>query len=98
MLHYTRQNDFDGIVALRYPRSSIPVPMRDEVDAVDWGTWEWLTPPSEIVMLATGALVHEAISAAEILSRHGISLDVVNASFIKPLDLGVLVKIREKSR
>jgi len=40
----------------------------------------------KIIIIATGTMVHEAISAAEILKKKGVSATVIDMHTIKPLD------------
>ena len=97
MLHYTCDNDLDGVVAIRYPRDTVPTRMTDEVKKIEWGRWELLTEPSELVILAVGTMVRVALEAAEKLKTEGLNLAVVNARFVKPLDLNLLEKMAGSS-
>jgi len=97
MLHYTCDHDYDGVVAIRYPRDAVPTPMTDEIKAIEWGHWELLTEPSELVILAVGAMVRTALEVAESLKTEGLNLAVVNARFVKPLDLKLLEKLAGSS-
>ncbi|MEW5995021.1 MAG: 1-deoxy-D-xylulose-5-phosphate synthase, partial [Candidatus Zixiibacteriota bacterium] len=67
MLHYTVDNSFEGAVAIRYPRDSIPTDMQDEIAHIEWGEWKALTPLNDIVLLATGTMVTVGQQAAKIL-------------------------------
>jgi 1-deoxy-D-xylulose-5-phosphate synthase len=84
---YTAHHYQDGPIAYRYPRihgrgTSITEPFRK----IKIGSWETIVEGQHIAVLAVGPMVHIAQSAAEHLSREGISVKVVNARFIKPLD------------
>jgi 1-deoxy-D-xylulose-5-phosphate synthase len=98
MLHYTADSELPGITAIRYPRDAVPEPVREEIATIDWGSWEWLTEPGEIVVLAVGTMVASAVKAADKLARQGIPLSVVNARFVKPFDLAVLEDVRRRAR
>ena len=97
MLHYTVDHELSGPVAFRYPRGSIPADMVDEIPRLDWGKWETLTSPGDVVILAVGTMVTNAQQAAEILSSKGITLSIVNARFVKPLDLEMLSKVMDRA-
>jgi 1-deoxy-D-xylulose-5-phosphate synthase len=97
MLHYTADNDLDSVVAIRYPRDAVPTPMTDAIPTIEWGRWELLTEPSELVILAVGTMVRTALEVAEALKTEGLKLAVVNARFVKPLDLKLLGKLAESS-
>ncbi|RMF88524.1 MAG: 1-deoxy-D-xylulose-5-phosphate synthase, partial [Planctomycetota bacterium] len=98
MLHYTVDHEFDGIIALRYPRDTVPVAMSEEVARIQWGTWEQLGPASDIALLAVGSMVYPALQAAQSLTAEGIHVTVVNARFVKPLDEEMLARIRQTTR
>ncbi len=98
MLHHTVDHPQDGIVAVRYPRDTVPVAMTDEVQPIAWGKWEWLTLPSQMTILAIGSMVHAALQASQALSEKGVDIAVVNARFIKPFDATMLEQIKAESR
>jgi len=94
MLHHTLEHHKNGIIAIRYPRDVVPTPMTTGIDTIQWGTWEWLTEPGKVVLLAVGTMVTPALEAAERLAQKGIDVSVVNARFIKPFDNMKLEQIR----
>jgi transketolase len=49
-------------------------------------------------IIANGLMVSEALKAAEILNKEGISTGVANFSTVKPLDEEALLKIAKSSR
>lgn len=98
MLHHTIAHQEEGIVAIRYPRDSVPTPMENEITPIDWGTWEWLTTPGEVVVLAVGSMVYRALEAAHRLDERGFEVSLVNARFIKPFDQRMLSQIKRDAR
>ncbi|MBV9775361.1 MAG: 1-deoxy-D-xylulose-5-phosphate synthase [Gemmatimonadetes bacterium] len=84
-----------GPFSIRWPRDSVPAPVRPvaEIPAVPYGTWETLRQGRKLAILATGSMVHPALEAAELLAREGVSATVVNARFIKPLDEATLARL-----
>ena len=99
MLHHTlADNNAPGVVALRYPRGKIPTVMSETVEKIEWGRWEWLTPPADTVLLAVGTMTESALTAAAALTEKGIDVGVVNARFVKPLDRTMLGKIKNEAR
>ena len=78
----------DGPVAIRYPRgtgSGVELPAAPEV-------WEQSCAQirvtgSDVCLLAAGRMVAAAEGAAKLLADRGVSASVVNARWIKPLDL-----------
>ena len=81
----------DGPIALRYPRGNgIGVPLDEILCPIPIGTWEVLRPGTEIAILTFGTSIPMALEAAEALAGKGISVQVINARFIKPLDTAML--------
>ena len=73
--------------AVRYPRGSgLGVKLDQVPEVLPPGKGELLREGTDIALVAIGATVHHAIAAAERLEQEGISVAVVNARFVKPLD------------
>lgn len=80
-----------GPIALRYPRGNgLGVTMDEHMEALPIGSWEVLKPGTDAVILTFGTTIPMAIDAADKLAEQGISAEVVNARFIKPMDEGML--------
>jgi 1-deoxy-D-xylulose-5-phosphate synthase len=81
--------ELDGPVGLRYPRAASPgrerIPEGERAPMAP-GRAEVLLDGEELVVWAYGALVGEALLAAERLRERGITIGVVDARFAKPLD------------
>ena len=98
MLHYTLDNELDGPVAIRFPRAPIPYALSEKPPALDWGQWETCSPLGDTVVLAVGTMVTTALEAKKMLAERGIDLTVINARFIRPLDIDCLDKVRESAK
>ncbi len=86
-----------GPIALRYPRGNgLGVPMDEELQALPIGSWEVLNEGTDAVILTFGTTIPMAMHAAEQLLEQGISAQVVNARFIKPMDEEMLHSIFER--
>ena len=73
--------------SLRYPRGSgAGVALDPELRALPVGKGEVMREGSAAAIFAIGSEVWPAVHAAEILAKDGISVAVINARFIKPLD------------
>lgn len=83
-------------LAIRYPKGNVNVP--DEIKEITLGKWDVISEgKSDIVMLAAGAkMVDEGYSAAKILGNLGIDVTLVNARFIKPMDIEYLSTLKDK--
>ena len=81
----------DGPIAMRYPRGNgLGVEMDAEMKALPIGSWEVLREGSDAVILTFGTTIGMALEAAEKLAEQGVSVRVVNARFIKPMDEAML--------
>ncbi len=79
--------EYDGPAALRFPRGNgVGVPLDPEIKAVPIGVAELLRDGEDVALVAIGALVHPALEAATQLASDGVSVAVLNARFVKPLD------------
>ncbi len=80
----------EGPVAIRYPRGpGLGVEMDRDLEAIPFGKAEILKEGSNLVILALGSMVRNAFEASEILAERGISCTVINARFVKPLDVSI---------
>ncbi len=73
-------------IAIRYPRGyGLGVQIK-EPEHIPLGKSETLRLGSDTAVLALGKMVSPAMGATEILDGQGISCEVINARFAKPLD------------
>jgi len=94
---YTAINYKDGPIALRYPRGAgVGVNLKEGFDEIEIGKSERLRDGKDVAILAVGLMVNYAIKAAEILDNEGISSEVINMRFVKPLDTKRLDEISKK--
>ncbi len=80
-----------GPVAIRYSRScSVPVVNERGCFPID-GKVEIMREGKDLTMLAIGRMVEKALLAGDILVNKGIEPEIINARFLKPLDIDYLV-------
>jgi 1-deoxy-D-xylulose-5-phosphate synthase len=89
--------------ALRYPRDNVPAanfdegiePSLREEAALEWqvGRSRVLRDGADATLIAYGALVQNAMLAAEELSADGLSVEVIDARFCKPIDGEMLSRV-----
>ena len=100
--------EHDGPAAVRFPRGAGQgVPLDPELKALPLGVAELLRDGEDAGVVALGNLVHPALEAAAELAAEGLSVAVLNARFVKPLDserisslarrCGALVVVEEHS-
>lgn len=86
-----------GPTGIRYPKANLEKLERDFVP-LELGQAEVLEWGEDIILFAYGTLLSEANRAAEILREEGLSVGVVNARFLKPLDKTTLYKALEEAQ
>ncbi|HIY05721.1 MAG TPA: transketolase family protein [Candidatus Evtepia faecigallinarum] len=77
--------DIDGPVYFRFGREAVPV-ITDETTPFTLGKARLVRPGKDCAVFACGAMVYEALVAAEELAGQGIDVQVVDLHTIKPLD------------
>ena len=84
----------EGPVAIRFPRgAAFGVALDSAPDPVPIGQAEVLTQGRDLLILAIGCMVAEAVQAAVELEQDGIHATVVNCRFVKPLDVELLCQL-----
>lgn len=91
----------DCSAGIRYARGSAPevenlVGWHGRRQPVELGKMEILRPGSDGAILAYGHMAEIALDAAAMLDRKGISIEVVNARFVKPLDRDGILALADR--
>lgn len=82
----------EGPIALRYPRGNgLGIPLREGFTILPIGKAETLRQGKDVALLGIGTMTNIAMDAADLLQAEGISAEVVDMRFVKPLD-GTLVR------
>ncbi|HET7658176.1 MAG TPA: 1-deoxy-D-xylulose-5-phosphate synthase [Bacillales bacterium] len=96
-LVYTAVRYNDGPIAVRLPRGNgFGVKMDEELREIPIGTWETLRDGTDATILSFGPMLKLAEKAAKQLASEGISVQIVNARYIKPLDEQMLSELGNK--
>jgi len=96
-LLYTALNIKDRPFSIRYPKtSSVEFDEEGQMELLPIGSWETCSQGDDIAILAVGPMVYTAINASKQLSSSGISVEVVNCRFIKPMDTACLENVKNK--
>lgn len=94
---YTAVEYKDAPIALRYPRgSALGVELKPGFTKLEIGKAETLAEGDDVALLAFGSMVSYSLKAKDILLSQGISCEVVNMRFAKPLDTELLDKVASK--
>lgn len=84
-------------IAIRYPRGGDNASLALEpLKSFKLGSWEVLHDEGKIALIAQGKMVQHALLVREKLAQSGISVKVINACFVKPLDKRLLKDLVEK--
>ena len=90
--------EHNGPTAVRYPRGiGCGVPMDQELKTLEIGKAQLIKDGSEAVIVAIGNMVCPSIEAAKRLADEGVSVAVVNARFVKPLDAAMILAYAKKT-
>lgn len=90
--------EHEGPVYLRFGRLAVPV-INDRPDyKFEIGKGTVLKEGSDVTVFATGLEVSEALEAAKMLEKDGISAEVVNIHTIKPIDAELIVSSVSKTK
>ena len=91
MLHTSLR--LGGPAFIRYPRgAAIGVKLKPQPATIPVGQAEVLRQGSNIMLWALGPMVHDALAlAARLEAEENLSVGVVNARFVKPLDRALLL-------
>ena len=83
--------DIDGPVYFRFGREAVPV-VTDDDTPFELGKARLVRDGGDCAVFACGAMVYEAMVAAEQLEKEGVSLRVYDLHTIKPIDEEAIVK------
>ena len=96
MVHFMA--GFDSLpTAVRYPRGASDDSLPEGRTPIQLGKSELLKRGTDLSIFALGSMVSVAWNAAEELATQGVTAEVINARFVKPLDVDGLVTSAEKT-
>ncbi|MDB5266527.1 MAG: transketolase, transketolase [Parcubacteria group bacterium] len=85
-------------VYLRLAREKTPVMTTAETPfEIGKAQIVWKSTKPKAGIIATGALLHKALLAAQTLEKEGIDVEVMNLSTIKPLDTEAIIALAKKA-
>jgi len=87
----------DGPIAFRYPRGAgAGVPLDTPIEPLAIGKGKVLTDGEDVLVLAIGRPVNDALAARALLADQGISAMVVDCRFVKPIDRELICSVARK--
>ena len=85
-------------VVIRYPRGGESKEKFEKHEKIREGKAEILKQGKDISIIAIGKTVSRAIEVAKMLEKEKIEAEVINARFLKPLDIETIKKSIEKTK
>ncbi|WP_297598095.1 transketolase family protein [uncultured Cetobacterium sp.] len=89
--------EYNGPVYIRMGRLDVPV-LFDESYDFQIGIANTIKEGTDVTIVATGLMTAKALEAAEKLKEDGISVRVINAGTIKPLDGETILKAAQETK
>jgi 1-deoxy-D-xylulose-5-phosphate synthase len=89
--------DLNQPAAIRYPKSICPL-INLGVSPIQTGRAELLKEGKDYVIIAVGSMVAPSFEARELLIKDGLSVALVNARFIRPLDAALLKEVTRQAK
>ena len=85
-------------IAIRYPRGSESSYEILKNNPIELGKSELLIPGKDLTIVAIGKMVAYACEVADMLKKDGLDVEVINARFVKPLDMKAIERSLRKTR
>ena len=90
--------DFDGPVAIRYPRGTAYDSYEEHRAPIEYGKCEMISEGSDIAILSVGHMFEETVKVRENLESMGYNPSLINARFVKPMDESMVKKLAENHK
>ena len=89
---------YQGPIAIRYPRGEAYDGLEEYREPMVYGKSELIFEGEETALLSVGSMVETAVEVREKLKADKINATLVNARFIKPLDIKILDRLALKHK
>lgn len=89
--------EYNGPVYVRLGRAAVPV-VYNEDSKIEIGKANTVKEGSDVTIIATGIMLAEAMTAADILEAEGISVRIIDMHTIKPLDHEAVIKAAKETK
>lgn len=90
--------NFNGPIALRYPRGQAKDLDIGEIQPVEYGKAQLMQHGNDITIVACGRMVSVACKVAKEIIKFGLNADVINVRFVKPLDEDMILTSVKKTK
>ena len=83
-------------VAIRYPKNAKEI--KTKTSKIEYGKAEIIEKGKDITIVAAGKMVNKALEVREMLLKNNIKTTIINARFIKPLDIKTIKNEAKKTK
>ena len=90
--------DYHGPIAIRYPKGDAYDELKEHRQQIELGKAEIIANEAEIALIAIGSMVKVAEQVKAILKAQGQSVTLINARFVKPLDMKMLTEVAKNHK
>lgn len=90
--------DYDGPIAVRYPRGSAYDGYEKYRQPIELGKSEMIHEEKDIAIFSIGHMFEEAVKVYENLKEKGYHCSLVNGRFVKPFDENMIEKLAKNHR
>jgi len=91
---YTATQYKNGPIALRYPKAvTYTNDIRTEFSALPIGKFRTVRKGSKVLLIGVGFLLAKCLDAAGVLEKNGIKPTIIDARFVKPLDIEAYIEL-----
>ncbi|MDF2677021.1 MAG: deoxyxylulose-5-phosphate synthase [Bacillota bacterium] len=91
-------NEYDGPIAIRYPRGNSKSNINNSYVKVELGNGTVVEEGMDITIVAHGKMVKTAVDVRNILKSHNVDAEIINLRFLKPLDKNIILKSANKTK
>lgn len=88
--------DLNMPIAIRYPKGHDIIEIEPR-RYIKYGKWEILNRGDKLAVISVGKMTQFAMKAINRLKEEGIDITLINATFIKPLDLEILKELSDNN-
>jgi 1-deoxy-D-xylulose-5-phosphate synthase len=89
---------FNEPIAIRYPRGEAFDGLKEYRQDISYGKSEWIYREKDIVLVAVGSMVKTALSVRDMLREKGWQCSIINARFVKPIDIEIIEEAANSHR
>jgi transketolase len=87
--------DLPGPVYFRMSSGAEDASVYESVPVIERGRFMTVRPGSDVTVIAIGNAVVAALGAAEVLAGEGVSVEVIDAAYLKPVDEQAILRAAE---